>query len=138
MEQGEYFQLLKERFHQAPITQHVKQTMTLIEEGRVQIELHPNSSLHHGGGQVHGGIIGVLLDNAGYFAAATLSGQKWVATAQYNVNLLKPVGLTTLVGTGVVVKAGRNMIHTEIKAEVAGELVASALATYAVLPRRFA
>lgn len=134
-----YFESLRAHFHEAPITKHVHQTMEVPEPGVVRITLHPDARLHHGAGRVHGGVLSLLLDNAGFFACATLSGGYWVATTEFKVNLLETVGLEPVVATGRVLRKGRHLFHAEMRAETAaGSLLAVALGTYTVLPRAFA
>ena len=137
-EQARYFAVLCDAFHEAPITKLVRQTMAIPGLGTVRITLHPDDRHHHGAGRVHGGILGLVLDNAGFFAAATVTGGYWVATAEYKVNLLETVAAEDVVATGTVLRQGRHLIHTEMEASTAGGLrVAVGLGTYVVLPRKF-
>lgn len=133
-----YFALLLEHFHRAPITQLVRQTMTIPRGGEVEITLHPDRRQHHGAGRLHGGILGLLLDNAGFFAAATASDGFWVATVEMKLNLLDSVGDEAVLARGRVLRRGRHMIHTEMRARSAGGLeLAAALGTYTVMPRKW-
>lgn len=138
LDEPRYFALLRDAFHDAPITRFIAQTMDLPEPGSVRITLHADPRHHHGAGSVHGGIVGLLLDNAGFFASATVSGGFWMATAEFKVNLLESAGPGALVATGTVLRKGRHLVHTRMEAATeAGLVVAVALGTYAVLPRRF-
>ena len=135
---SEYFDLLKAQFHGAPITQFVRQTMEITERGSVVITLHADARHHHGAGRIHGGIIGLVLDNAGFFACATESDGFWVVTTEFKVNLLESVPLEDVVATGRVLKKGRQLFHAEMQARDArGGLAAIGLGSYAVLPRKF-
>ena len=80
LDPARYFAVLRDAFHDAPITQFVRQTMELPEPGSVRITLHPDRRHHHGAGSIHGGILALLLDNAGFFASATVTGGFWAAT----------------------------------------------------------
>ena len=137
-EEAAYFERLRAHFHGAPITKFVRQTMDLPTPGRVRITLHPDSNHHHGAGRIHGGVLGLVLDNAGFFACATVSGGFWVATVEYKVNLLETVGAEDVFVVGTVLKKGRHLMHAEMRADsAAGVHIASALGTYTVLPRQF-
>jgi uncharacterized protein (TIGR00369 family) len=136
--EGEYFELLKSLFHTAPITKFIRQTMEVPERGSVRITLHADTRHHHGAGRVHGGILGLVLDNAGFFACATESEGLWVVTTEYKVNLLESVPLEDVVATGRVLRKGRHLLHAQMEArDSRGNLAAVGLGSYAVLPRKF-
>jgi len=104
----------------------------------VRITLHPDARYHHGAGRIHGGILGLVLDNAGFFASATTSGGYWMATTEFKVNLLDSVSDEEVVATGHVLRKGRHLVHAEMEATSASGLkVAVGLGSYAILPRKF-
>jgi uncharacterized protein (TIGR00369 family) len=134
----QYFEVLKARFHEAPITQLIRQTMEVPERGSVRILLHADARHHHGAGRIHGGILALVLDNAGFFACATETGGFWVATTEFKVNLLDSVALEDVVVTGRVLRKGRHLMHAQMEAKNArGATAAIALGSYAILPRKF-
>jgi acyl-coenzyme A thioesterase 13 len=133
-----YFEILKSQFHEAPITRFIPQTMQVPARGTVTITLHADARHHHGAGRIHGGILGLVLDNAGFFACATESGGFWVATTEFKVNLLDSVALEDVVVTGRVLRKGRQLMHAQMEARNARDaLVAIGLGSYAILPRKF-
>jgi uncharacterized protein (TIGR00369 family) len=137
-ESARYFAILRDAFHEAPITKFVRQTMEIPAPGTVTITLHPDPRHHHGAARVHGGVLGLVLDNAGFFACATVTDGYWVATTEYKVNLLETVADEEVVATGRVLRKGRHLLHAEMEASsAAGVKVAVGLGTYLVLPRRF-
>jgi acyl-CoA thioesterase len=136
--QARYFEILKSQFHEAPITRFIRQTMEVPERGRVSITLHADARHHHGAGRIHGGILGLVLDNAGFFACATESEGYWVATTEFKVNLLESVPLEDVIVTGRVLRKGRQLMHAHMEATTArGVLAAVALGSYTLLPRKF-
>ena len=138
IDQAQYFEVLRAAFHDAPITRFVRQTMDLPEAGKVRITLHPDPRHHHGAGRIHGGILALLLDNAGFFASATVSGGFWTATTEFKVNLLESAGEEPVIATGTVLRKGRHLVHAQMEAVTeAGVTVAIGLGSYAILPRRF-
>jgi uncharacterized protein (TIGR00369 family) len=139
MDEAKYFQILRDSFHDAPITRLLPQTLEISQQGEVRIQLHPDPRYHHGGGTLHGGILGLVLDNAGWFACATVSEGFWLATTEYKINLLEAVPAEQLVAaTGRVLRRGRYLMHAEMKAvALSGKPVAVGLGTYAILPRKF-
>jgi uncharacterized protein (TIGR00369 family) len=138
IDEAAYFGLLKDAFHDAPITRFVAQTMEIPGKGTVRITLHPDARHHHGAGRVHGGILALLLDNAGFFAAATMTEGFWVATTEFKVNLLESVGEEPVVATGLVLRKGRHVLHAQMDAATPnGAKIAVGLGSYTLLPRRF-
>ncbi|MBK8171489.1 MAG: PaaI family thioesterase [Sandaracinaceae bacterium] len=125
-------------FHEAPVTQFIMQTMRTPTPGSCEIVLHVDSRHHHGAARIHGGILGLLLDNAGFFAAATLSDGFWVATTEYKLNLLASGAAEEVIGTGRVLHRGRHLIQCEMSAVTqSGVRLAVGLASYTVMPRKF-
>jgi acyl-coenzyme A thioesterase PaaI-like protein len=55
---------------QAPIVKTFGMSLQYKVQGQAIWELPHNPGLDHAGGDVHGGIIATLLDNAGWFTAA--------------------------------------------------------------------
>ncbi len=138
LDEADYFEALRAMFHGAPITKHVRQQLDLPAKGTARITLAAEPYLHHSGGALHGGIIGLVLDNAGFFAAATTTGGLWVVTSEYKVNLLEATAEPELVATGTVLRRGRNLVHAEMRAvSASGVTIAVGLGTYAIVPRRF-
>jgi uncharacterized protein (TIGR00369 family) len=135
---ADYFELLKSQFHEAPITRLVPQTLEVVERGCVKIRLHADARHHHGAGRIHGGILALVLDNAGFFACATESDGHWIMTTEFKVNLLESVALEDVVATGRVLRKGRQLFHAQMEAsDACGRLAAVALGSYALLPRKF-
>jgi uncharacterized protein (TIGR00369 family) len=135
---ADYFELLRSQFHGAPVTRLVPQTLEVLARGSVKITLHADARHHHGAGRIHGGILALVLDNAGFFACATESDGHWVMTTEFKVNLLESISLEDVVAIGHVLRKGRQLFHAQMEARDArGGLAAVALGSYAVLPRKF-
>jgi uncharacterized protein (TIGR00369 family) len=84
--------------------------MTRVEPGRVEIELPVRDDLGQQHGFVHGGIVGMIADSAGGYAAFTLMpADASVLTVEYKVNMLAPAEGDLLVARGEVLKAGRTL-----------------------------
>lgn len=85
-------------------------TMTALEPGRCTIELPVRADLTQQHGFVHGGIVGMIADSAGGYAAFTLMpADASVLTVEYKINMLAPAKGERLVATGSVVKPGRTL-----------------------------
>jgi len=84
--------------------------MTRVEPGRVEIELPFREDLGQQHGFVHGGIVGMIADSAGGYAAFTLMpADASVLTVEYKVNMLAPAEGDLLVARGEVLKPGRTL-----------------------------
>lgn len=85
-------------------------TMTALEPGRCTIELPVRADLTQQHGFVHGGIVGMIADSAGGYAAFTLMpADASVLTVEYKINMLAPAKGERLIAVGSVVKPGRTL-----------------------------
>jgi uncharacterized protein (TIGR00369 family) len=84
--------------------------MTRVEPGRVEIELPFRDDLGQQHGFVHGGIVGMIADSAGGYAAFTLMpADASVLTVEYKLNMLAPAEGDLLVARAEVLKPGRSL-----------------------------
>jgi uncharacterized protein (TIGR00369 family) len=84
--------------------------MTRVEPGRVEIELPVREDLGQQHGFVHGGIVGMIADSAGGYAAFTLMpADASVLTVEYKVNMIAPAEGDVLIARGEVLKPGRSL-----------------------------
>ena len=84
--------------------------MTRVEPGRVEIELPVREDLGQQHGFVHGGIVGMIADSAGGYAAFSLMpADASVLTVEYKVNMLSPAEGELLIARGEVLKPGRSL-----------------------------
>jgi uncharacterized protein (TIGR00369 family) len=85
-------------------------TMTNVEPGRCSIELPVRDDLTQQHRYVHGGIVGMIADSAGGYAAFTLMPvDASVLTVEYKINMLSPAKGERLIARGEVVKPGRTL-----------------------------
>ena len=91
--------------------------MTRVEPGFCEIRLPYRPQLTQQHGFVHGGIVGMIADSAGGYAAYTLfPADASILTVEYKLNLLAPGKGETLVARAHVVKPGRTL--TVVRADV--------------------
>ena len=84
--------------------------MTRVEPGRVDIELPVRDDLGQQHGFVHGGVVGMIADSAGGYAAFTLMpADASVLTVEYKLNMLAPAEGELLIARGEVLKPGRSL-----------------------------
>lgn len=84
--------------------------MTRVEPGRCTIELPVRDDLGQQHGFVHGGVVGMIADSAGGYAAFTLMpADASVLTVEYKINMLAPARGERLIARGEVLKPGRTL-----------------------------
>jgi len=89
-------------------------------------------------GPVHGGAIAALIDTAiGVAVACRLTHGERTATHELNINYISFAAKPVVIATARVLRLGRTVAHTEAEARAEdGTLIAKALATFGVFPRR--
>ncbi len=84
--------------------------MTRVEPGRCEIELPVREDLTQQHKFVHGGVVGMIGDSAGGYAAFTLMpADASVLTVEYKINMLAPATGEKLIARGEVLKPGRTL-----------------------------
>jgi len=84
--------------------------MVRVEPGRVDIELPVHDDLGQQHGYVHGGVVGMIADSAGGYAAFTLMpADASVLTVEFKMNMLAPAAGELLIARGEVLKPGRSI-----------------------------
>ena len=85
--------------------------LAVVAPGRCEIRLPYKPELSQQHGFFHGGVIGMVADSAGGYAAYTLMpADSSVLTVEYKVNLLAPGDGDQLIADGHVLKTGRNLV----------------------------
>jgi uncharacterized protein (TIGR00369 family) len=85
-------------------------TMTRVEPGRCAIELPVRDDLTQQHRFVHGGVVGMIADSAGGYAAFTLMPpDAGVLTVEFKVNMLAPAKGERLIARGEVLRPGRTL-----------------------------
>ena len=91
--------------------------MPVVEPGLTEIHVPHWDGIEQQHGFVHGGVVGMIADSAGGYAAMTaVPAHASVLTVEYKMNMLAPADGEALIARGQVIKAGRTLIIT--KAEV--------------------
>jgi uncharacterized protein (TIGR00369 family) len=112
--------------------------LAAVRPGEVEIELGFRDDLTQQHGFVHGGLVGMIADNAcGYAAFSLMPAGATVLPVEYKLNFLAPAEGERLVARGRVVRPGRTLTIAEADVfaiKGGGEvLVATALATLMAL-----
>ena len=85
-------------------------TMTEVAPGAVTIALPVREEITQQHRFVHGGVVGMIADSAGGYAAFTLMpADASVLTVEYKINMLAPAEGEWLLARGLVIKPGRTL-----------------------------
>lgn len=111
-----FAQRVKASFDRQNAMALVKATIPMIEPGKVEIHLPHWHGIEQQHGFVHGGVVGMIADSAGGYAAMTLVPEDAsVLTVEYKINLLAPADGDTLIARGQVIRPGRTLIITQVE-----------------------
>lgn len=121
---------LEQMFHAAPIARSMGTRLAYDAEHRAVFTQPYNPAFNHGLGEIHGGVIATLIDNAGWF---TVAGEydTWVATVEFQVRLLGRAK-EELVARGQIVNAGKRLATTTMEVRAGDRLIAIGSGTFTV------
>lgn len=103
-----------------------------VEPGKVVISCECKEELLQQQGVMHGGVIATLADVAcGGAAMSVLPEDKHILTAEFKLNMLRPVVAEKVIATGTVLKAGKTIVvcEAEVTDADSGKLLAKMTAT---------
>lgn len=124
--------MLKAFFAEAPMKATFGMTLSYNEEGDAHFEMPFKEALCHAMKDTHGGAIATLIDNAGWFTAATRY-EYWISTSEMSVRLHEPAHQEDLYATGRIVRAGKRMCSTTMEVRTTGgRLIATGAGTFIV------
>ena len=95
----------------------IRANMPVVGHGLTEIHVPHWDGIEQQHGFVHGGVVGMIADSSGGYAAMTLlPAEATVLTVEYKLNLVAPADGDLLIARGEVVRPGRTLIIT--RAEV--------------------
>lgn len=105
MSKTEHYNFLVKLFHSAPINQRIfKESVLTLSEGKAQYQLEVKKDYFHGAEALHGAVYFKMLDDAAYFACATLVDDFFLVTKSYEIEFIRPVPGGALTATGKVLE----------------------------------
>ena len=105
MNKAEHYDFLIRLFHSAPINQQMFHGSELtLNEGEAQYQLAVRQDFFHGAEAMHGAVYFKLLDDAAYFACATMVNDYFLVTKSYELEFIRPVSEGKLTAKGRVLE----------------------------------
>jgi len=105
----DHFRKLEQMYAGAPINQYFRPRLT-IGEGRAELRIPVRPDFFHAAQAVHGTVYFKAMDDAAFFAAASLVEDVFVLTAGFTLHLLRPIASGELIATATVVNRSRAQI----------------------------
>ena len=123
-------------FEQAPMKKTFQMEVSYDENGDATFTMPYQEKFNHGLGSTHGGVLATILDNAGWFTAATRYDY-WIVTTDLHIQMLNPVTGSGLKATGKLTKAGKRMAFTTMELWDDNEnIIATGTGSFAVMDQK--
>jgi len=130
----EWTKTLESIYRRAPISKTLNSDIWFDEEARAHFVLRFNPGVCNAMGDLHGGIIGTMVDNATWFTAAAQYPQVWVTTTEFHTYILKVPEKQDIYSEGWILHKGKRLAVAKAEVKRAdGTLVAYGTGTFAVL-----
>ncbi|MBD1397204.1 PaaI family thioesterase [Pontibacter sp. JH31] len=113
MKKEEHYRRLEQLYLGANVQQLFSGSTISVAHSKAEITLPVDPKYFHGAQAIHGATYFKLLDDAAYFAVASLVTDVFIVTASFQINLLRPVSGGTLKAAGIVRSVGKNLYVAE-------------------------
>jgi uncharacterized protein (TIGR00369 family) len=115
----DYVNVVKDSFSKQTIMHLIGAELVDVTPGFCSIELCHREDLCQQDGFFHAGVISIIADSAGGYAAFSLMRpNSRVLTVEFKINLLRPAAGHSIFAKGEVIRAGKNLSFTEVKVYV--------------------
>ncbi len=125
-------EFLSKFYDAAPMKHTFKLELSFDNDGNAHFVLPYQKEFCHSLLDTHGGVIATMIDNAGWFTAATRY-ETWVNTSELTVRLHEPANQEELRAYGQIVRAGGKICVVSMEVKSASDrLVATGAGTFVV------
>jgi uncharacterized protein (TIGR00369 family) len=100
MDATEHYRRLERLYHQANVQLLLSGSSISVSYSRAELTLPVKPAYFHGANAVHGSVYFKLLDDAAYFAVASVVQDMFIVTSSFQLNLIRPVTDGTLKAIG--------------------------------------
>ncbi|MCS6987662.1 MAG: PaaI family thioesterase [Sphingomonadaceae bacterium] len=127
----EHRRRLERLYASAPVNRVFPSTLHLPAPGRAEIRFRVEPDHFHAAGAAHGTLYFKMLDDAAFYAAATLVDDVFVLTTQFNLVLTRPLGPGEAAAYGQWVSGHRRVLIAESRlVDASGQEVARGTGTF--------
>lgn len=99
-----HFRSLEKLYYSAPINKDFFEGSKIeVKANSSVIQLKVVEKFHHAGNAMHGAVYFKLMDDAAYFASASVEEDFFILTKSYQIDFLRPVESGTIKASGKVV-----------------------------------
>ena len=113
----DFARAVKESFERQGLMRTLGIELVRVEPGLIELRAPFDPRIAQQHGYFHGALIGAAMDSAGGYAALSLlPPEREVLSVEYKVNFLVAAEGEELIACGQVVKPGRTLTITEVKA----------------------
>ncbi|WP_266202441.1 PaaI family thioesterase [Pontibacter kalidii] len=113
MQYQEHYQRLERLYHQAKVQELFSGSSIQVSHSRAEITLPVQEKYFHGANALHGAVYFKLLDDAAYFAVASVVRDVFIVTASFQLNLVRPVTGGELKAVGILRSQSKNLFIAE-------------------------
>ncbi len=125
-----HYKKLENMFINGPINKLLLPTMK-VDYKKAVIEMETQEQFFHAGNSLHGSMYFKMLDDAAYFACQSLVEDFFLVTANFSINLLRPIIKETIRAEGEVISVTKNTFIAESKLyNTKGKLLAFGSGTF--------
>ncbi len=109
---AEHYTKLERLYLSSPTNEYYRPKIH-IEEGTAHIEIDVRSELFHAAHAVHGSHYFKCLDDAAFFAVSSMVRDVFVLTANFTIDLMRPIDEGRMIAEGRVVSRSRRLFWAE-------------------------
>ena len=112
MADREHHRKLERLYASAPVNRFYLPSLT-VGDGVAEVVIPVRTDFHHAAHSIHGAVYFKALDDACWFAVASVVEDTCVLTSSFNIHLLRPISEGELRASGRVVHASRRLYLAE-------------------------
>ena len=113
MDTTDHYRRLERLYQRANIQEIFRGSSLRVSHASAEITLPVAPAYFHGANAVHGSVYFKLLDDAAYFAVASVVQDVFIVTSSFQLNLLRPVAGGSLTAVGRLRSRSRQLFVAE-------------------------
>ncbi len=110
-----HYRALERLYDSAPINAKFASRLEIPGEGLARLHFTVAEDVYHAAGAAHGTIYFKMLDDAAFYAANTLSTDRFLLTTSFNLNFTKPVRTGDIIAEGRWISGRRRVFVAEAR-----------------------